>query len=142
MEEISLVQYNADRRHYVSVSTRNYSRRKTRVEKLKNDLAGKSLLEGVLLYISRNHPFNSFKGPLIFISFVIMIYQRPYTRWFVIICRLQYEGVLFVAANRGSLDETAMVDEEKGMSLVAMFLLQPCYFKLLLFPPLFWSNIF
>ena len=80
MEEVSLVWYNAGRRHYISVSIGNCSGRKTEVEELGNDLAGKSLLEGVFLYMSRNHPFDLFKGPLIFISFVVVIYQRPYTR--------------------------------------------------------------
>ena len=80
MGEVSLVQYNADKRYYVSVSIRNCSRRKIGVEELKNDLVGKSLSKGVLLYISRNHPPDSLKGPLVFTSFVVVIYQRLYTR--------------------------------------------------------------
>ncbi len=84
------------KRYYISVSTGNCSRRKIGVEELGNNLAGKSLLEGVLLYISRNHPFDSFKEPLTFISFVVVIYQRPYIRWFAIVYRLRYKGVLSV----------------------------------------------
>ncbi len=80
MEKISLVRYNIDKRHYVSISTRNCSRQKTEVEKLKNDLAGKSLLEGVLLYMNRNHSFDLFKGSLVFISFVVVIHQRLYMK--------------------------------------------------------------
>jgi len=84
------------RRYYVSVSIGNCSGRKIGIEKLKNDLAGKSLLKDVFLYISRNHPFDLFKGPLIFISFVVVIYQRLYTRWFVVVYRLRYKDVLSV----------------------------------------------
>ncbi len=80
MGEVSLVRYNVDKRHYVFVSTENCSRRKTGVEKLENDLAGKSLSKGVLLYINKNHPFDSFKELLTFIFFVVVIYQRLYTR--------------------------------------------------------------
>ena len=96
MGKVLLIQYNAGKRYYISVSTKNYSRRKTGVEELGNDLAGKSLLEGVFLYINKNHPFNSFKEPLAFIFFVVVIYQRLYTRWFAIAYRLQYKDVLFV----------------------------------------------
>ncbi len=64
-----------DRKHYVSVLTGNCSGRKIEVEELENDLAGKSLSEDVFLYMSRNHSLDLFKGPLIFISFVIVIYQ-------------------------------------------------------------------
>src|SRR6266699_723308 len=102
----------------------NCFRRKIGVEELRNDLAGKSLLEDVFLYMSKNHPFNSFKKPLIFISFIVVIYQRPYTKWFAIVCRLRYKGVLSVAANRGSSDKTAIADEERGMNLVAAPLLR------------------
>ncbi len=45
------------------------------------------------------------------------------------------------AANRGLSDETVMVNEEKGMSLVVALLLRSRYFEFLLFPLLFWSNI-
>ena len=96
MKEISLAQYNADRRHYVFISTENCSERKTEVEELRNNLAGKSLSEGVLLYMSRNHPFDLFKKLLVFIFFMVVIYQRLYTRWFVIACRLQYKSALSV----------------------------------------------
>ena len=75
MGKISLARYNVGKRHYVFVLTRNCSRRKIGVEKLENDLVGKSLLEDVLLYVSRNHPPNLFKGLLAFISFVVVIYQ-------------------------------------------------------------------
>src|SRR6266699_6878564 len=94
--EASLAQYSADKRHYVSISTGNCSKQKTEVEELGNDLAGKSLSEGVLLYMSRNHPPDSFKGPLIFTSFVVVIHQRPYIRWFAVACRLRHKGVLSV----------------------------------------------
>ncbi len=80
MGEVSLVRYNTDRRHYIFVSIKNCFRWKTGVEELKNDLAGKSLLEGVLLYMSRNHLLDSFKRPLVFISFVVVIHQRPHTK--------------------------------------------------------------
>ncbi len=86
------------KRYYIFVSTGNCSRRKIGVEELENDLAGKSLLKGVFLYMNKNHLFNSFKRPLAFISFVVVIYQRLYTRWFVVICRLRYEGVLSVCS--------------------------------------------
>ena len=72
--EVLLVWYNADKRYYIFISIKNCFRRKTGVEELENDLAGKSLLEGVLLYMSRNHPFDLFKRPLIFIFFIIVIY--------------------------------------------------------------------
>ncbi len=88
MEKVSLIRYNVDKRHYISVSTRNCSGRKIKVKKLENDLAGKSLLEDILLYMNRNYPFDSFKRLLAFISFVVVIYQRPYIRWFVIVCQL------------------------------------------------------
>ncbi len=96
VEEVSLARHSTGRRHYVSILTGNCSRQKIEVEKLGNDLVGKSLLEGVLLYVSRNHPLDSFKGPLVFISFVVVIYQRPHTRWFAITCRLQHKGALSV----------------------------------------------
>ena len=96
MGEVSLARYNADRRHYVSVSIGNCSGRKTEVEELGNDLAGKSLSEGVLLYVSRNHLFDLFKKPLIFTSFIVVIHQRSYIRWFVIIYQLWYKGALSV----------------------------------------------
>ncbi len=98
VRKISLVQYNANKRYYISISTGNCSKRKTGVEKLENDLADKLLLEDVLLYINRNHLFDSFKGPLIFISFIIVIYQRLYTKWFAIVCRLRYKGALSVCS--------------------------------------------
>ncbi len=98
MEKVSLIRYNADKRYYVFVSTENCSRRKTGIEELKNDLAGKSLLKGVFLYVSKNHLFDLFKGLLAFISFVIVIYQRPYIRWFVVVCWLWYKGVLSVCS--------------------------------------------
>ncbi len=115
----------------------NCFRRKIKVEELENDLAGKSLLKGVLLYVNRNHFFNSFKGLLAFTFFVIVIYQRLYTRWFAIICRLRYKGALSVITNRKSLDETAIADEEKGMNLIVTPLLRLRYFEFLLFPSLF-----
>ena len=80
MGKVLLARYNADRRHYISISMENCFRRKTEIEELGNDLAGKLLLEGVLLYISRNHLLDLFKEPLIFTSFVVVIYQRPYMR--------------------------------------------------------------
>ena len=91
-----MVWYNADKRHYISVSIENCFGWKIGVKKLGNDLAGKSLLEGVFLYMSKNHLFDLFKGPLVFISFVVVIYQRPYMRWFAVVCRLRYKGVLSV----------------------------------------------
>src|SRR6266699_2684708 len=100
MGEASLVRHSTDRKHYIFVSTGNCSERKTEVEELGNDLTGKLLSEGVLLYISKNHFFNSFKKPLIFIFFIVVIHQRPYTRWFAVACRLRYKGALSVAANR------------------------------------------
>ena len=72
--EASLAQYNVSRRHYVFVSTENCSGRKTKVEELRNDLAGKLLLEGVLLYMNRNHFLDLLKRLLIFISFVVVIH--------------------------------------------------------------------
>ncbi len=83
-----MARYNTGRRHYVFVSIENCFKRKTEVEELKNDLADKSLLEGVFLYVNKNHLLDSFKGPLIFISFVVVIHQRPYTKWFAIVYRL------------------------------------------------------
>ncbi len=80
MEEISLTRHNAGRRHYISISIGNYFGRKTEIEELGNDLAGKSLSEDVLLYISRNHLLDLFKGPLVFIFFMVVIYQRLYTK--------------------------------------------------------------
>ncbi len=85
MEEVSLTRYNADKRHYISISIGNCSKQKTKIEKLGNDLAGKSLLEGVLLYVNKNLFFDSFKKPLVFISFVVVIYQQLYIKWFAII---------------------------------------------------------
>ena len=96
MGEVSLVQYNVGRRHYVFVSTGNCFGRKTEVEELGNDLAGKSLSEGVFLYMSKNYLLDLFKGSLVFTSFVVVIHQRLYTRWFVIACRLRYKDVLSV----------------------------------------------
>ncbi len=74
VEEILLAWYNVDKKHYVSISIGNCSGRKIKIEELENDLAGKSLSEGVLLYISRNHPFDLFKRPLTFIFFIVVIY--------------------------------------------------------------------
>ncbi len=98
MEEASLVRYNADKKHYVSISIRNCFGRKIEVEELENDLTGKSLSKGVLLYINRNHPLDLLKRPLVFIFFVVVIYQRLYTKWFAVVCRLRYKGVLSVCS--------------------------------------------
>ena len=93
-----MARYNVGRRHYVSVSIGNCSGRKTGVEELGNDLAGKLLSEGVLLYMNRNHLFDSFKGLLVFTSFMVVIHQRLYTRWFAVVYRLRYKGVLSVCS--------------------------------------------
>ncbi len=74
MRKISLARYNAGKRYYISISTENCFGWKTRVEELRNDLANKSLSKGVLLYVNKNHFFNSFKKLLAFISFIVVIY--------------------------------------------------------------------